>query len=284
MRHGMLGAAARQRWVRRIAPTLLLVLVGCSGHETRPSITPVARIPFVLDATGLPTFAATVDGSPVRLFLDTGGYKAIALKQDAIRRTGVAYDASSASANDAQGHAYVARSFTAASFNAGSLSLSPARGADLPDFGSHGYPQDGYVGYGVLKNYVLVIDYSRGDISMYDPADGPAVLRSECGAHTFAAEVKNAVIQATVETDAGERVFQFDTGANRNVARPLATASADQTEMTFTRFRLGNTDLGPMTFRLIPYRAPDVDGVLGREFFAAHRVCLDLGAGKGALR
>lgn len=282
-------ASRRQSAARWFALALLAVAAaGCSHDATRQARPePIARIPFSVDETGLPTFGAQVDGASVRLFIDTGGYKPIALKQDVIRRLGLSYDNGSSGANDAQGRAYTTRPFTATNFRAGSLALSPAHGADLPDLGTHAYPQDGYLGYGVLKNHVLVIDYARGELLMYAPTAGSAILAHECGGKTFDFEIRNAVIQATVETNVGPRIFQFDTGANRNIVRSAFTTAATQgmqAEVTFKRFRLGNAKLGPISFRVIPYRAPDVDGVLGREFFAAHRVCLDLDAGKGAIR
>lgn len=263
---------------------MAFVLSGCMPGASARRVQPVATIALTVDHTGLPSFDATVNGQGVHLFLDTGGYKPLALKQDVIHRIGIAYDAASASASDAQGHAYVARSFDLHDFKAGSLSLAPLRGADLPDLGTHAYPQDGYLGYGVLKNYVLVIDYAGGKVSLYTPADGRAVLEQQCGEHTFDVTVKNAIIQTTIATDRGDRTFQFDTGANRNIVRPVSGAAAEQASVTFERFRLGSVDLGATPFGVIPYRAPDVDGVLGRDFFAAHRVCLDLGAGKGAFR
>lgn len=290
MEQGKYAVASRRgpapRWFA--LALLAIATVGCSRDATRQARPePIARIPFSVDKTGLPTFDAQVDGASVRLFVDTGGYKPIALKQDVIRRLGLSYDNGSSGANDAQGRVYTTRPFTANYFRAGSLALSPAHGADLPDLGTHAYPQDGYLGYGVLKNHALVIDYAKGELLMYAPAAGSAMLARECGRKTFDFVIRNAVIQATVETDAGPRIFQFDTGANRNIVRSALTTAAEQetqTEVTFKHFRLGNTNLGPMSFRVIPYRAPDVDGVLGREFFAAHRVCLDLDAGKGAIR
>lgn len=284
MEQGKYAEASRRRLVARwFALVLLATTSGCSHDATRQArLEPIARILFSVDESGLPTFSAWIEGKPVRLFIDTGGYKPIALKQDVIRRLGLSYDDGSNSANDAQGQAYTARSFTATNFQAGSLSLSPAHGADLPNLGTHAYPQDGYLGYGVLKSHALVVDYARGELLMYAPSTGSAVLARECGGKTFDFQIRNAVIQATVETDAGPRIFQFDTGANRNIVRQAL--ETDASEATFKRFHLGNVELGPMSFRVIPYRAPDVDGVLGKEFFAAHRVCLDLDGGKGAIR
>lgn len=292
MEQAKYAVASRRRSAARWFALALLVIAapGCSHDATRqaePEPEPIARIPFSVDETGLPTFDARIDGAPVRLFIDTGGYKPIALKQDVIRRLGLSYDDGSSSANDAQGRPYATRPFTTTHFQAGSLALSPVHGADLPNLGTHAYPQDGYLGYGVLKNHALVIDYAKGELLMYAPTAGSTVLARECGGKTFDFEIKNAVIQATVETDVGPRIFQFDTGSNRNIVRPAPTTAATQemqAEVTYKRFRLGNAKLEPMSFRVIPYRAPDVDGVLGREFFAAHRVCLDLDTGKGSIR
>ena len=291
MRKGMSAGLSRYRVATRwIALGLLAITTtGCSHdatHQAEPEPEAIARVPFSVNETGLPTVDARIDGASVRLFIDTGGYKPIALKQGVIRHLGLSYDKGSSSANDAQGQTYRTRSFTVKQFQAGSLVLSPAHGADLPVLATHAYPQDGYLGYGVLKNHILVIDYAKGELLMYAPAGGSAVLEDECGGGTFDFEIKNAVIEAKVETDAGLRTFQFDTGANRNIVRPASMAPATQevqTEVTFKRFILGNVKLGPMSFWVIPYRAPDVDGVLGREFFAAHRVCLDLSSGKGAI-
>jgi len=162
--------------------TGLFTTAGCAEMQ-KPGVKakPIGRIAFTVDDTGLPTFEAVVNGQKVRLFLDTGGYKTLALKQEAIARLGLPYEGASQKANDAQRQTYISRSFTASSLKAGSLDLTAIHGADLPPMeGSHSYPQDGYIGYGLLKDYLLVFDYPMGELRLFSKDDLHA-MQTECG-------------------------------------------------------------------------------------------------------
>lgn len=266
--------------LRKVVLSLLLLLVVAPTRSQSLPGEPVATIPFVLDNHGFPAFQATIAGKNANLYIDTGGYKALALIPDSARRLSVRYDPESSSrdANNYQGRNYVSHTFSASLFEAGSLRLPEIRGGDLSQFSLPNSNLDGYIGIELLKNYLMVFDYKKGELRLYAPSDASDLSR-ECGGSSFAIELQNDSIIATGITEFGPRRFLLDTGSSRNVFRPSSLPVAllrGQITVELSNTKFGSYELNPATFLLVPFQAPDVDGVLGREFFDGRKVCIDL--------
>lgn len=243
------------------------------------------RIPFETNDTGLPTVVVKINGMPVTLFLDYGGYAQLAVKTEALGSTAVTFTGDVQKSRDAQGHERVSRKFSAHTLLAGSSTWHDVSGTELPVSPAFRFPQSGYVGFGLLKSYLAVFDYAGKELRLYASGDRKA-LNQECGLSTFPISVVDGVTQATAKTSYGAKTFQFDTGSNMDLLRPASVPGEPPkpgTQVELKAFQLGGS-AADRSFLVIPYQAPDVDGVLGRPFFAEHVVCLDPTAGVGGVK
>ncbi len=238
------------------------------------------RIPFTVDQTGLPTFKATIGGRSVTLFLDFGGYKALALKQHVLKNLPVTYKDKTQHFTSSGGTSSTVKTLTARDFKTGTVQLSTIDGSSLPD-DLYSFPQDGYLGFGYLKGFFIVFDYAHGEARLYSPKN-PKAMRDECGTHVLPVTLTTGVAEVTAETELGHRIFSLDTGANQDVVRPgkNPVLGAPGTFFNYRKLRLGALNLDNQRFLVVPYAAPNVDGVLGRGFFSEHLVCIDMAAGK----
>lgn len=249
-------------------------------HQVSP-----IRVPFETNGTGLPTVVVKINGAPVILFLDYGGYAQLAVKTEALGLTAVRFTGDVQKSRDAQGHERVSRKFIAQALSAGSGNWHDVSGTDLPASPAFRFPQSGYLGFGLMKSYLAVFDYAGKELRLYPSGDRKALDR-ECGSSTFPISVVDGVTQAKAKTKNGERTFQFDTGSNMDLVRPASVPGEPPkpgTQIDFKGFQLGSS-IADRSFLVIPYQAPDVDGVLGRPFFAEHVVCLDPTAGVGGVK
>ena len=266
-----------------------VVISGCS--TTPGAIEPLIQVPLVL-RSGMPTTTVSIGGTPLKLFVDLGGYSAIALTEGELRQVAVRYLTESTRSTNASGDIYETRRFIAPDVLLGGVLLGDLEGNEFV-FPETAAPPDrnGYVGFALLSRFLLIVDYPGGSLRLYESGSKDAMIR-ECGDKSFEIDVVNGVAQTIADTDHGKLVFSWDTGSIRSVIRPSAvgvsvkagvqTAGAPPHRMT--KFVLGSRDFGPQSFLPIDYRGVAVDGVLGTDFFASRVVCLDIGRGKGAVR
>ncbi|MGH8052242.1 MAG: hypothetical protein ACREPB_16400 [Arenimonas sp.] len=224
--------------------------------------------------TGLPTLQATVSGKPVTLILDLGGYKGIALTPAALAKLDVKYDTQVESWRNSEGEVFTAKLFAAPNVKIGEQSVGSVDGIE---YATTVPGVDGYIGFAVLRNYTLVLDYPHNELRIYPPAS--ATAEKECGlTNPISFDVVSGVVQSKVGTDDGDLIFQWDTGASENVLRPSAINLNPDTEISshiFKQFSLGTKDFGRTRIPLREFVAPNVDGVLGTEFFVSKMVCLN---------
>ena len=249
------------------------------------------QVPLEL-RSGMPTTTVSIGGTPLKLFVDLGGYSAIALTGAELRQVTVRYLPESTRSTSASGDIFEARRFVAAGVSLGGILVGDLEGSEFV-FSEAAAPPDrnGYIGFALLSRFLLVVDYPNRSLRLYTSGSKDAMLR-ECGDTSFEIEVVNGVAQSIADTDHGKRVFSWDTGSTRSVIRPSAVGgnvktgapAAGAAAHTMAKFVLGSRDLGPQIFLPIDYRGVAVDGVLGTDFFATRVVCLDIGRGKGAVR
>jgi hypothetical protein len=233
--------------------------------------------------SGLPTLRATVSGKPVTLILDLGGYKGIALTPGALSKLDVTYDPHVETWRNSTGEVFTAKLFSAPEVKLGEQSVGAVDGIE---YASTTPGVDGYVGFAVLRNFTVVLDYPHNEVRLYPQVTG--ALERECGSgHAIPIEVVGGVVQSKVTTERGDLVFQWDTGASENVLRPSAIDLGPDTSIpshVFKRFELGGRDYGRTRIPLREFVAPNVDGVLGGEFFGSRMVCLDFNKKTAAIR
>jgi hypothetical protein len=251
---------------------------------------PLADIPIEIRHR-LPTVDVRVAGQPLKLFLDLGGHQAIALTPSELLRVPVRFRDSSDKFRNSTGEVLISRRFVAGKVFLGSLSLGDLEGGESI-FGDSVPPdRNGYIGMPVLGRYLLVLDFPQKRVRMYHSGD-TAAMKSECGGETFAIRLEKGIAVSTGSTEHGDRLFIWDTGATDNVVRPSALPPEKAwghriddgpPVVTLEHLKLGGRDIGPQTFRLVQFGAPDVDAYLGADLFSSRRVCLDVRKGIGAI-
>ncbi|HMH67027.1 MAG TPA: hypothetical protein VK519_03810 [Pinirhizobacter sp.] len=212
-----------------------------SGASSAQSNEGPIRISFETNDTGLPTVVVKINGVPVTLFLDYGGYAQLAVKSEALGLTAVRFTSDVQRSRDAQGRDRVSRKFTAQTLSVGSRNWQDVSGTELPASPAFRFPQSGYLGFGILKSYLAVFDYAGNELRLYPPGDRKALVR-ECGSSTFPISVVDGVTQTTAKTWYGERTFQFDTGSNMDLLRPASVPGEPPkpgTQVELKSFQLG---------------------------------------------
>ncbi len=242
------------------------------------------RVPLEFEGR-LPTVMATISGKPVSLFVDLGGYKAIALKASSGGSLDLSYGDRIERWRNSDGEVFSSRLFSVSDLKLGSATLNGLDGIELPGDDSR-FSQDGYLGYPTLSRFVVVIDYPLGELRLY-PQGAKGVVERECGA-SFPLQVIGGVVRSTVTTNEGPLIFQWDTGSTENVLRPSSLAGPSPTQKSashpFSKFDVGGHDLGRIRIPLREFVAPDVDGILGTDFFESRVVCLDLQSRTAGIR
>lgn len=79
-----------------------------------------------------------------------------------------------------------------------------------------------------------------------------------------------------VETDFGLKKFVLDTGADYTIIRPTNLENNHEVLMS-KKFIIAGSDLGPTELAVYAFSSKfsEFDGILGRDFFLKHAVCLD---------
>jgi len=240
----------------------------------------------------LPTTSVMVDGVHHHLFLDLAGAAALALTPEELSNTPVDFLHQVKEVRNAMNEASESRRFTAKSVRLGDSEVGPLIG-DEWNIGNYGPPdRNGYLGMGFFAQHLVVLDYGSSKVSLY-PGGDLSRLASECpNSRQFDVKLENGIAVSKITTDIGVLRVLWDTGSTDNVVRARLLEDngrrgvpSDDGPPTFSFKRfvgLSERSAEP-NFRVIAFRAPEVDLVLGTPYFAANKVCLDLAAGRGAV-
>lgn len=233
-----------------------------------------------------------MSGETLRLFLDLGGHRGIALTSAELDRARVRFVGTSNQFRNSTGQTLESRNFVAENVMLASFPLGNVEGGESI-FGDSVPPdRNGYIGMPILGRYLFVTDYAAERVRLYKSGD-QAALAQECGSRTFGVGLVNGIAQSVGATEFGDRLFIWDTGATTNVIRPTSLPPGQATGrrvddgppiVKIESLRLGDHDVGPQEFRVVPFGAPAVDAYLGAGIFSSRKVCLDVAQGKGAVR
>lgn len=231
--------------------TLITGLIMLWGITQAWGLEPERVLPFELQRQ-LPILTVQVDDRPATLILDLGGAAALALRPDW-------------PAEDGHGDAPTAR----VRLPGGELENLPAT-----IWKKTGIPPgiDGYLGFGYLQRFNLVFDYARRQARLY----ARGAPHGECRAQPARLSRLGSLPYVQLDYEGQPLLMGLDTGANQSLikaGRPGA-APGDKTRSIDGATLAGQrSNPGPLLIMALPI--PTLDGLLGYDFFARYRVCLD---------
>jgi hypothetical protein len=222
----------------------------------------------------------------LRAIIDTGGYHTVGISPEAVAKLKVYFTGTVIERTDGSGAKFKGRDFRISELKLGDGVFHNVLGFERREAagGDFGGPPlfDAVIGRDFLERYVVVVDYVQHRFELHPASRGRAV----CGPPTSAITPNaDGIMFSAIETDTGSLKFGWDTGATISVIqKSLATArqltlGKDDFYSTH-RFSLGQLDVGPLEMVALNLPGvPDVDGLIGFNFFEKHRVCFDYAHG-----
>jgi hypothetical protein len=265
-------------WLARssLAAGGCLVVLSCAGVAPPPSFedppAPVVALPLSF-REGLPELDVVVAAQHLSLMFDTGAGAAIALSPSVLQRLpGVAYTGRTRRFRDARGELLSSREFLLSELALGPLILHGVTGQELVYSEDFAPPnREGYVGRALVARHRLLIDYAARRLTILSGEAQPDERELHERPPTPVDVDSNGIV-VRASLDGSRARFVLDTGATRSVLRLRGssgrTARHDLVVCgdALPAFELLEPDMGP----------PGVDGMLGRSFFEARRVLVDL--------
>jgi hypothetical protein len=246
------------------------------GMLTLPVTIPVE----IVEGNNIATVKA--GGTTLRVHIDTGGFKTLGVTTDALARMSVRFLPETVERPDGSGRKFAGRTFVIPQLELGGQVFRDVRGYERRQAASGTFggppPFDAIIGREFLAPYTLVVDYPQRRIELHARDAGPRV----CGKATVPFTTSpDGLWLSKVETDHGTFEMIWDTGSRGAsfIQERLVTERnlplKDDAYPT-RHFRIGSRDLGPA--ELVPIALtgwPELDGTLGINVFADHRVCFD---------
>jgi hypothetical protein len=272
---------------------LLAVALLCGACSTaEPALeaskpVPLVDIPIELRQR-LPNVDVLISGQRFKLFLDLGGFHAIGLTSAELGRADVQWIDSPHTLMNSADNMFESRRFIAPDVAIGGVSFGDLEGGEFLFDDTLAPPdRNGYIGMGLLGQFLVVLDYPARRVRLYASGDRRA-FAAECGRNAFDVSLVDRVAQSVLSTEHGDLRVEWDTGATHNFIRPAAIgrgrdAGPAQPSLTIASVRLAAQELGPLEFRVAQFHAPALDAILGTSFFLSKKVCLDLPQGLGAI-
>jgi len=241
-----------------------------------------AKIPFSM-TSDLPVVRVTIGERQFELLLDLGGYHAIALSTNALPDVPLTFLKGTDRMRDSNGKVYEARRFVATNVSIEGVPVGDLTGGELLPLIVLPKPLKGLIGWGFLKNYLLVFDFNARELRLYDRADADA-LRRECGTNEFKIEVENGSVVSDFDTEVGRLKFHWDTGSAGNLLQPGKATDPLLSSSWLRELRVGSKNMPTTRFDQHEFARPKTDAVLGTPFFESHTTCFDFVRRVGAMR
>lgn len=222
-----------------------------------------------------PVLDVVVDGQSIPVAFDLGGDDTIELTAEALGKIRVRYLQERYTWIDAKGHKLEARKFVIPELRIGDAVFRNVEGhedAEAPD-----WPKIraglGRLGASLFaSSHRLELDYQKKTMR----------IDSTCVGHRVEFDPKwNGAPVSKARTDIGELTFFWDTGAPMSfiqaaLAVKMGSSLAVKGRTATKTFVLGDKDFGPLQLQAMTFVQPEgVDGFIGHDFFARHKVCVD---------
>jgi len=254
--------------------------VAAAAAGAAPATATVPEIVPLSFSSKLPKVRVEMGDATVMVRLDTGAYDfgiSLADKDFGpahVKVTGTTHW------KDARGNELQGRTFVVPELRIGGLTVHDVSGTELvfaPDFVPP--DRDGKLGFAFLRNYAVALDFSSAQMRIY-PADSSRAP-DECEQGHVSLSVASAGLLSTLGTEFGRMRLRWDTGAPGNQLTPRSMKINPDADPYGRQVRLHNVSLGSvhlplLSAQVVDLKIPGVDGVLGADFFAGHRVCLDV--------
>jgi predicted aspartyl protease len=265
-----------------------LTLLSGMSWQAFGAVTPPGKGPIRLPLTFIqsnPVTTITVGDQTVEVIVDTGG-GALQLSKEVLDSVGAVSLGDSVVSTNASGREFEHRRFRVPVVTIGSHTFHDVVAIQAPDVG--GPPVPNTIGRQFLSQYFVVVDYSGAAITLWPP-NTKNLAQTKCGRtripmeHT---EEDNQLAVSDFETEFGHIRLLLDTGATYS---ELPDTIAEKLRLQTTVRGPGSPkfyqskvlsaagqSLGPVEFVLLPLQlSGDFEGMLGRNFFEHHVVCLD---------
>lgn len=271
----------------RQGAAVLIALLGLPVEASTEQI-PQRIDPIRLSLTFIqsnPVTTIDVEGRSIQAVVDTGGDGALTLSKEIIDSVGGVRLTETVGSTDPFGRESKRPSFriTAVTMDGQTFRNMAVVQAPIRAAGS-GPPVPNAIGRQFLSQYFVVVDYPRASITLSQPT----AISMNCGS-------RRIPMEQTAEADLPVSEFHTTAGRLRLLWDTGATYSALQ-EVTVEKLQLPTTvhgpnspkfyqskvlsaagqDFGQVEFVVLALKLPgDFEGMLGRNFFDHHVVCLD---------
>jgi predicted aspartyl protease len=232
-----------------------------------------------------PVTTITVGDRTVQAIVDTGG-GVLMLSREVIEAAGGVKLTDTQVSNDAFGNEYVHARYRMPVIDIGGRALQDTVVLEAPGReAGNSSPVLNVIGRQFLSQYLVVVDYAGGAITLWPPEPGNAD-RAKCGRTRIPMEQteEEHLAVSVFETQSGRLRLAWDTGAMYSILpvsmaenlRPATIARGDTRFYPSKMLAAAGQDFGPLEFVLLPLQTPrDFQGLLGANFFAKHVVCFD---------
>jgi hypothetical protein len=272
---------SRPHCVGSIGVALFVGLTSAALAVTPRNASPI-RLPLTFIRSNAIT-TITVGGETVQAGVDTGG-NALTLTKDVLISAGAIRQRATLDATDVFGHTEKKPTFRVPVVTIGGQTFKNMIAVEAAENGERPPVPNG-IGRQFLSQFTVVVDYASAALTLW-PSTVKNAARANCGSVSIPMQPTSEARLAVSEFDtpSGRLRLLWDTGATYSM---LPVTFADKRQLptivhgASPKFWQANLlsaghDLGAVEFVILPLQLPeDFDGLLGRNFFDLHVVCLD---------
>lgn len=252
--------------------------VGCAsgpvGQPLEEAVRESTIIPLVLEAR-LPNVNVEVAGAEYPLMFDLGDGRDLTLSPEIADAAGAVPTGETVESVDALGNRIIASRFRVPSIRVGAAVFHQVVGVE--DIMDPSYPSpnpNGSIGRFLFgKGVGLLVDYPDAQLEVLPGLEADRWL---AGRPCLPIEEREYGLVSELETSEGPLRFLWDTGAQACILRDDDASMEDSPPPKQLDVHMAGT-AHTIAFLPFPFREPPVDGYIGYDFFAKHRVLFHLG-------
>ncbi len=288
--------------MRDLTRLLIFLLAVCSvwSSSTTARQTPRAGVdytvlPLAFDTKyGFPSVSVTIQGHAIPLAFDLGGSRLqLAVSVAVLSGLNIRFKHIDHVAHgvDARGVRSSYEEFILPEIKLGDFILNDIKGIEYHPWGGEGAPKNGIVGFDLIAQFNVIIDFSNSVVILvrghdyppgYDVGSWPKVPFIVSGHMITAANVNGKDISLIWDTGTPVSSIKLQTIISGDVKKcskivlfKVAAGPDTCKEITANEFIMADHNFGPMIFYTRSMPGLPVDGMIGDDFFKTHIVYLD---------